>query len=237
MTVDKSEKRVRQMFGEIADRYDFLNHLLSLNVDRYWRWQTVRRVPTIAGKGPVLDLCTGTADLALAYERASDAETRIVAADFSHPMLVRGYEKSRAGVKPTRVEFVEADAQQLPFAADAFQLVTVAFGLRNVADTDRGLREMARVCRPGGSVAVLEFSIPTAPGLRQAYQWYFRNVLPRIGQALARNRQDAYNYLPASVQEFPAGDALAARMRAAGLAAVRFYPLTFGVATLYVGTK
>lgn len=235
MAVDKREDRVRRMFGEIAGRYDFLNHLLSLGTDVYWRWRTVRKVPPATG-GPVLDLCTGTGDLALAYARAARNGTEVIGADFCRPMLTIGVDKARrAGVE--RVAFVEADAQSLPFADNSFQLVSVAFGLRNVTDTDRGLREMIRVCRTGGQVAVLEFSMPGWQPFRALYGWYFRHVLPRIGQTVARNGQGAYNYLPESVGEFPAGEALAERMRAAGASQVRYYPLTLGVATLYVGTK
>jgi demethylmenaquinone methyltransferase/2-methoxy-6-polyprenyl-1,4-benzoquinol methylase len=136
------------------------------------------------------------------------------------------------------VSFLEADTLRLPFPDESFQVVTVAFGLRNVCDTDRGLREMARVCRPGGQVAVLEFSTPTFWPIRQVYLSYFRHVLPRIGQAVARNGQAAYNYLPQSVGEFPQGEALAERMtQAAGLHDVQFHPFTFGIATLYIGTK
>lgn len=234
--VDKSGARVRKMFGEIAGRYDLLNHLLSLNVDRYWRNRTVREVPP-TGDGPILDVCTGTGDLALAYHRAAEGKTPIVAADFCHPMLAIGRQKSQQVPNGERIAFIEADAQHLPLPNDRFQIVCVAFGLRNVADTDRGLREMARVCRPGGRVVVLEFSQPTWQPFRAIYGWYFRCVLPRIGQALARNRADAYNYLPESVGEFPSGEALCQRMRAAGLGHVRHRPLTFGIATLYVGTK
>ncbi len=236
MAVDKSGQRVRDMFGQIAPRYDLLNHLLSLNVDRYWRWRTVRRAPP-EGTEPILDLCTGTGDLALAYHRAGQGRVGVVGADFCHPMLVIGQEKSARAGLGQGLTFVEADAQCLPFPNERFQLVSVAFGLRNVSDTDQGLREMVRVCRRGGRVVVLEFSTPTWQPLRGLYLWYFRHVLPRIGQALARNRHEAYNYLPASVEEFPAGEALAARMRAAGLSEVRVCPLTLGVATLYVGRK
>lgn len=236
MSVDKSEARVRRMFGEIADRYDFLNHLLSLNVDRYWRWRTVRSVPP-QGDAPILDLCTGTGDLALAYYRASRSAAPVVAADFCHEMLALGDQKRmRAGING-RVTFVEADAQRLPFPDNHFQIVSVAFGLRNVTDTDRGLAEMARVCRPGGHVAVLEFSMPRWQPFRAIYGWYFRHVLPRIGQWLARNRHSAYEYLPQSVGEFPQDEALAAKMRAAGLSSVRWQSLTLGIATLYVGQK
>lgn len=233
--LDKSEDRVRRMFGEIAARYDFLNHLLSMGVDKYWRWRTVRRAPPTES-GAVLDLCTGTGDLALAYHKAGKGRVPIIAADFCHPMLVIGRGKAqRAGA--TQMTFVEADAQCLPFESDRFDLVSVAFGLRNVTDTDRGLREMVRVCRPGGKVVVLEFSIPRWQPFKAVYGWYFKHVLPRIGQALARNRQDAYNYLPQSVGEFPSREALCERMTAAGLASVRFHPLTLGVATLYIGSK
>lgn len=224
------------MFGEIAGRYDFLNHLLSLNIDRYWRWRTVRKVPPVEG-GPILDLCTGTGDLALAYHKAGAGRVRIVAADFCHPMLVLGHRKGRRAGADGEIAFVEADAQLLPFPDECFAIVCVAFGLRNLSDTDRGLREMARVCRRGGKVAVLEFSLPRWWPLRVVYGWYFRHLLPRIGQALARNRTDAYNYLPASVGEFPSGEALAERMRRADLTNVSFHPLTLGIATLYIGTK
>jgi demethylmenaquinone methyltransferase/2-methoxy-6-polyprenyl-1,4-benzoquinol methylase len=224
------------MFGEIAGRYDLLNHLLSLNVDRWWRRCTVQSVPP-RGDGPILDLCTGTGDLALAYYEATAGRVPIVAADFCHPMLLQGLTKGQRRGTDGQMMFIEADAQQLPLPDDCFQIVCVAFGLRNVTDTDRGLAEMARVCRPGGSVAVLEFSQPTWPVLGPMYGWYFRHVLPRVGQFLARNGNDAYHYLPASVGEFPSGEALAERMREAGLAEVRVLPLTFGVATLYVGIK
>jgi demethylmenaquinone methyltransferase/2-methoxy-6-polyprenyl-1,4-benzoquinol methylase len=223
------------MFGQIAERYDFLNHLLSLGIDVHWRRQTVRQVPP-RGVAPVLDLCTGTGDLALAYYRAGSGRTPVVGADFCHPMLVVGDGKARRQLADG-VTFVEADAQRLPFADNAFQIVSVAFGLRNVTDTDRGLREMLRVCQPGGKIAVLEFSLPRRQPLRGLYHWYFRHVLPRIGQALARNSDDAYRYLPESVGEFPSGEALAERMRAAGASDIRMSPMTFGVATLYVGTK
>ncbi len=236
MSVDKSGKNVRQMFGEIAARYDLLNHLLSLNVDRWWRWRTVRRVPP-EGDAPILDLCTGTADLALAYCRASGARTTVVGADFCHPMLVVGREKIARARAADRLLLVEADVQFLPFRDNLFQITSIAFGLRNVADADRALHEMVRVLRPGGRAAILEFSMPTFAPLRAIYGLYFRRVLPRLGQWLARNRQGAYNYLPASVAEFDSGEALARRIRAAGFAQVHYQPLSFGIGTLYVGTK
>jgi demethylmenaquinone methyltransferase/2-methoxy-6-polyprenyl-1,4-benzoquinol methylase len=236
MTVDKSGPRVRRMFGEIASRYDFLNHLLSLNIDRYWRWRTVRMVPPRPGTR-ILDICTGTGDLALAYHRATGGNTQIVAADFCHEMLVIGRRKGARAAVNGQLTFVEADAQALPLPRDRFDIVCVAFGLRNVADTDAGLAEMTRVCAPGGRVAVLEFSSPRWPPFKAFYGWYFRHVLPRIGQWLARNRESAYSYLPESVGQFPQGEALAERMRACGLLDVTYRGLTLGVATIYVGRK
>lgn len=223
------------MFGQIAARYDLLNHLLSLGIDHWWRWRTVRLVPP-EGNLPILDVCTGTGDLALAYDRAARG-TEIVATDFCREMLEIGREKSRRAKADKRITFVEADTESLPLPGDAFQIVCVAFGLRNVSNTEQGLSEMTRVAAPGGRVAVLEFSTPSWQPFKAVYGWYFRNVLPRIGQLLARNSTAAYEYLPESVGEFPQGEALCAKMREAGLSEVRRYPLTGGVATLYVGKK
>ncbi|MFO0819425.1 MAG: bifunctional demethylmenaquinone methyltransferase/2-methoxy-6-polyprenyl-1,4-benzoquinol methylase UbiE [Pirellulales bacterium] len=236
MAVDKSDSRVQRMFGEIAPKYDRLNHLLSLNIDRYWRWRTTRIVkPT--GDAPILDVCTGTGDLALAFYKANAGRSPVVGSDFCPEMLdIAEQKKQRAGIRD-QIQFVQADTQNLPFPDDKFQIVSVAFGLRNVSDTDQGLREMTRVCRPGGHVAVLEFSMPRWQPFKAIYGWYFRHILPRIGQWLARNSSSAYNYLPESVGEFPSGERLVARMTAAGLRSVRFYGLTGGVATLYVGEK
>ncbi len=236
MTVDKSGHRVQQMFGAIAPHYDRMNHLLSLNVDRYWRWRTVRIVAP-QGSAPILDVCTGTGDLALAFARRTRGAVPIVAADFCPEMLEFGREKScRAGYAQA-VTFREADTQALPFERNTFQIVSVAFGLRNVSDTDQGLREMVRVCQVGGRVAILEFSMPQRQPLRAIYGWYFRHVLPPVGQFLARNNHAAYHYLPQSVGEFPQGEEWVRRMAAAGMADVRHYPLSGGVATLYVGVK
>jgi len=205
-TVDKSGERVRRMFGEIATRYDLLNHLLSGGVDFYWRWRTVRAARP-QGDAPILDVCTGTGDLAFAYARAARGG-RVVGTDFTHEMLVRADAKKPAEASGAPLQFLEADTQRLPFPDDQFQIVSVAFGLRNVSDTRAGLREMARVCCAGGRVVVLEFSTPRNRLFGAAYRWYFRHVLPRIGQFLARNRESAYNYLPQSVSEFPDGERL-----------------------------
>jgi demethylmenaquinone methyltransferase/2-methoxy-6-polyprenyl-1,4-benzoquinol methylase len=228
------------MFGEISPRYDFLNHFLSGGTDWFWRWRTVRAAAP-RGTAPILDVCTGTGDLALAYWKKGGGMIRVVGADFTGEMLVIAGQKAAkmqtASGQRAPLRFVQADAQSLPFADDQFQIVSVAFGLRNVTDAARGLKEMIRVCQPGGRVVVLEFSLPGNRLLRAVYTWYFRNILPRIGQLLSRNSQHAYNYLPDSVSKFPYGERLAALMKECGLAAVSFTPLTFGIATLYIGEK
>jgi demethylmenaquinone methyltransferase/2-methoxy-6-polyprenyl-1,4-benzoquinol methylase len=243
MNIDKSQHRIRKMFGEISPRYDFLNHVLSGGTDFYWRWRTVRTVlPN--GNDPILDVCCGTGDLAIAYWKKGNRRTQVVGTDFTHEMLELANKKTSNFVTTSSAEqadqaitFLEADTQQLPFADDRFQIVSVGFGLRNVTDTEQGLREMVRVCRPGGFVVVLEFSMPGNRILRGLYRWYFKHILPRIGQLLARNRESAYNYLPQSVSEFSQGEKLAEIMRHCGLESVRWKSLTFGVATLYWGVK
>ena len=236
MSVDKTNDRVREMFGEIAPKYDRMNHLLSMQVDRYWRWRTVRMVPP-GDEALVLDICTGTGDLAFAYWKAGRGRVKVIGADFCPQMLDIAEQKKRQRAIDGQVSFVEADTQDLPFEDEKFQIVSVAFGLRNVADTDRGLAEMARVCAPGGRVVVLEFSMPQWQPMKAIYGWYFHHILPRFGQLLARNSHTAYSYLPESVGEFPQGQALVERMQAVGLESVRYSSLTFGIATLYVGRK
>lgn len=234
--VDKSGARVREMFAQIAPRYDLMNHLLSLGIDIRWRQRVIKTL-RLDGQLPILDCCTGTGDLALMLARHLKGRVEVVGTDFCPPMLERAIEKWQHKQPHLPLRFLEADAQQLPFEANSFQAVTVAFGLRNVQDTDQGLKEMIRVCAARGQVAVLEFSTPTLPGLKQLYQAYFRHVLPRLGQRLAKNDLDAYEYLPNSVIEFPSGRALADQMERNGLEQVSVMPLTFGIASLYVGTK
>jgi len=234
--VDKSTGRVAAMFAQISPRYDLLNHLLSLSVDRWWRRRTVRTAAP-DGPAPILDVCSGTGDLAITYGRRGGSPCPIVATDICHKMLVLAGAKFRRAGLADRVRTVVADTQRLPFDNDLFQIVCVAFGLRNLADTDAGLAEMARVTRPGGRVAILEFSKPTNPLFRFIYYAYFRIVLPIVGQMIARNTYGAYRYLPDSVMEFPDGQALVDRMRLAGLSDVQAHRLTFGIATLYVGSK
>ena len=242
VSVDKSEHRVRQMFAEISGRYDLMNHLLSGGVDYYWRWRTIRSVAPL-NDAAILDVCTGTGDLALAYWKSGRGRIPVVATDFTPEMLrlAEGKRDRKIGQRiqsgAAELTYLEADTQHLPFENDRFQIVSVAFGLRNVTNTKLGLGEMVRVCQPGGRIAVLEFSMPGNPLFRWIYRQYFRLVLPRIGQLLSRNNQSAYDYLPASVSEFPYGQALADQMTSCGLENVTWTPLTFGIATLYVGHK
>ena len=250
--VDKSGDRIQKMFGEISGRYDFLNHFLSGGVDYYWRWRTVRKVRP-QGDSPILDVCTGTGDLALAYWKKAGGTTAVVGTDFTPEMLdIARVKSAKLGI-PTEagsskgdtatavvkapLTFQQADTMELPLESDVYQIVSVAFGLRNVSDTVDGLKEMTRVCKPGGQVAVLEFSMPRNRLFGAVYRWYFRNILPRIGQLLARNSEAAYKYLPQSVSEFPQDEELAGLMREAGLTDITWTPLTFGIATLYVGCK
>ncbi|MEE2639633.1 MAG: bifunctional demethylmenaquinone methyltransferase/2-methoxy-6-polyprenyl-1,4-benzoquinol methylase UbiE [Planctomycetota bacterium] len=236
MIVDKSSEKVRNMFGQIAPKYDRMNHLLSMNVDYYWRWYTVRKLKPVPGQ-PILDVCTGTGDLAISFYKKTKGKSEIVATDFCPEMLELAEKKQAKFPAGNRIRFLEADTENLPLPDDTFQLVSVAFGLRNVSDPLAGLREMVRVCRPGGKVAVLEFTMPRRQPIKWIYKWYFRNVLPRIGQWFARNDADAYEYLPETVGEFPQYKELTRLMDDAGLKETTFIPLTFGIATLYLGTK
>jgi len=225
------------MFAEIAPRYDFLNHFLSLNIDKYWRSRTLAILNPKTGE-PFLDVCTGTGDLALAAAKRLDVSTEVVGSDFCGEMLQFARKKQqKMALDRHHLAFLEADTTSLPFDDNHFQTVSVAFGLRNVVDTLQGLREMIRVCRPGGTVAVLEFSQPTLPVLKQIYSFYFKRILPGIGNKVAKNSKEAYAYLPASVSQFPSGEAMAELMRQVGLGQVRYIPMTFGVATLYLGQK
>ena len=220
------------MFAEIAPRYDFLNHMLSLNVDKRWRRFVIKKVADrLRRPGAVaLDLCCGTAELSL--ELGALAPTFGV--DFCHPMLQLGLSKVRRTPRP--VELVEGDALNVPFADSMFDVVTVAFGLRNLEGTEAGLREILRLLKPGGRGAVLEFSRSQVPVFRNLFQFYFTRLLPRIGNAVSGS-SFAYQYLPDSVQEFPDQKELAALMQAVGFSDVRYYNLFGGVASLHLGNK
>ncbi len=232
----KNPTQIRRMFGAIAGKYDFLNHFLSLGIDRSWRRRTAGLVKPSSG-GPILDVCSGTADLALEYARAGGRNISVVGTDFCREMLNIASLKCRSRSEGNRIQLVESDACRLPFRDGAFEIVCVAFGLRNVGDTQKGLNEMVRVCQAGGRVAILEFSMPQGKVAGRLYAWYFRSLLPLVGQLLTGSPQKAYHYLPESVLGFPQGEDLMKRMRGAGLRDVFIKRFTFGIATLYVGTK
>jgi demethylmenaquinone methyltransferase/2-methoxy-6-polyprenyl-1,4-benzoquinol methylase len=231
-----SAAAVRRMFTEIAPHYDLLNHLLSLNIDKLWWRRTARTfAPTLARpNAAVLDLCCGTGDMAFNLLRQagrSHGSPQIFGADFSHAMLVRALQKY-AG---TPMHWVEADALCLPFAEGKFQLVTSAYGFRNLANYDAGLREIFRVLAPGGELGILDFGEPKGL-IGKLYRFYFHRVLPAIGTVIS-GVQGPYAYLPASVQRFPAPDEMLERMRRAGFRQVSWTPYTFGIAGLYRGVK
>jgi demethylmenaquinone methyltransferase/2-methoxy-6-polyprenyl-1,4-benzoquinol methylase len=221
------------MFAGIASRYDLLNHLLSANTDRRWRALVVRRAHAELQSGArALDVACGTGDLSLALSASGDAS--ITGLDFCRPMLDLAADKSRE--RGREIRYVEGDALRLPFADAGFGVVTIAFGLRNLASVEGGLRELFRVVEPGGRAYVLEFSQPIVPGLRALFDFYFWRVLPRIGGFLSGSR-GAYEYLPDSVSRFPDQRRLAELMRGVGFEPVEFENLTGGIAALHVGTR
>jgi len=222
---------VRDMFTAIAPRYDFLNHLLSFNIDRRWRKAAVSRLGwETHPRGTYLDLCAGTMDLATQLARRPEFRGTVVGADFVVPMLVRGREKAARAVP------VAADALTLPFPDAVFDGVMVGFGVRNLADLDAGLTEAARVLKPGARFVVLEFATPRFAPLRAAYLLYFRRVLPAIGRVVSKHT-DAYTYLPESVLAFPGPDAFAARLAAAGFRDVGYLRMSGGIVSLHYGTR
>jgi demethylmenaquinone methyltransferase/2-methoxy-6-polyprenyl-1,4-benzoquinol methylase len=224
--------QVRQVFSEIAPRYDLLNHVLSLNVDRRWRRAAVGRLQwERAPAGIYLDACTGTFDLALELAHRKGFRGRIVAADFAHAMLVQGAPKIRAApVSP-----VCGDTLALPFEDARFDGATVGFGVRNLADVRAGLAELKRVLRPGARLVVLEFTEPQNRLVRAGYLFYFRRILPLVGRLVSGHRW-AYSYLPESVREFPGPERLAALLSEVGFQDVAWQLLTGGIAALHWGT-
>ncbi len=225
---------IRGMFGRIAGRYDLLNHLLSFNLDRYWRRFTVDRIcelkPDPAAR--VLDLCCGTGDLMLALERRRKGA--VLGADFCHPMLVEAQRKTQS--EHLRSIVFEADGLTMPVASNSLDAITVAFGFRNFANYGRGLEEMLRVLKPGGVAAILEFSQPRNRVFGAIYGWFSTELLPRVGGLVSGSPQ-AYRYLPESIRKFPNAEGLSSMMREAGFSRVEFHALTFGAVALHIGTK
>jgi demethylmenaquinone methyltransferase/2-methoxy-6-polyprenyl-1,4-benzoquinol methylase len=240
----EASQRVREMFSRIAPRYDFLNHLLSFSLDRLWRRRTARRFLHILRRpgARILDLCCGTGDLTLALERARRRSLRepqasaesVLGSDFARPMLERA--AGKAASVGSGAKFLAADALALPFADASFDLVTAAFGFRNLANYKQGLGEISRVLRPGGEIGILEFSEPRRWPLAPLYRFYFRAILPRVGGAISGSA-DAYSYLPASVGKFPLPDELAGWMADVRFADVRYELWTGGIVALHSGRR
>ena len=225
---------VREMFSGIAKRYDLLNHLLSLNIDKGWRRKVSGELRDVLDRkdAVVLDVACGTGDLSIELRRNSSA--RIIGTDFCRPMLTVAQSKPSGGTTP--IPYVEGDAHRFPFADNSFDAVTIAFGLRNLASVADGLAELFRIIKPGGRLAVLEFSAPVVPGFGKLFNFYFSHILPRIGGAVSGSR-GAYEYLPDSVSKFPDQKRLVTMMDSTGFGAVKFRNLTGGIAALHIGTK
>ncbi len=232
----EAAQQVREMFGRIAPRYDFLNHLLSLELDRLWRRRVARRFRPILARADarVLDLCCGTGDLMLALGRRGQAA--VFGSDFAHPMLVRAAEKLARSERGGASALTESDALQLPFSDRSFDLATVAFGFRNLANYARGLGEMYRILRPGGEVGILEFCEPRQGWLAALYRFYLRRVVPRLGGAISGNAR-AYSYLPSSVQQFPLPEELTGMMAQAGFADIQCELWTLGSVALHTARR
>jgi demethylmenaquinone methyltransferase / 2-methoxy-6-polyprenyl-1,4-benzoquinol methylase len=226
-------RAVQEMFSSIAPRYDLLNHVLSFNVDRWWWRKTARSFAAVLARDScVLDLCCGTGDMTLALRRqAGKSAARIMGVDFSHAMLQRANDKSTG----KSLRWVEADALCLPFPDRQFDLITAAFGFRNLADYDAGLREMVRLLRPGGECGILDFGEPRGL-MGKFYRVYFKHVLPAAGTVLS-GVKGPYAYLPASVERFPSPEEMLGRMRRAGFREASWTPYSFGIAGLYRGKK
>jgi demethylmenaquinone methyltransferase/2-methoxy-6-polyprenyl-1,4-benzoquinol methylase len=228
----EASRWVRSMFGRVARRYDLANHLLSANVDRYWRNRTVARVRDILKRpdARALDLACGTGDLLIALERA--AGRSLIGSDFCHPMLTGAQTKLQRG--RLRSVLLESDALALPFPDSSLDLITIAFGYRNLANYRAGLVEMRRVLRPGGALAILELTQPPNHAFASVYNWYARHILPILGGVIS-GAPEAYRYLPESVRKFPDAPQLAHMMTEAGFAQVDWEYLTFGIAALHIG--
>jgi demethylmenaquinone methyltransferase/2-methoxy-6-polyprenyl-1,4-benzoquinol methylase len=223
------------MFDGIAGRYDLLNTVLSGGLDRYWRWRAINAL-ALTGRERLLDVCTGTADVALGAARRRAGAREVIGVDFSGAMLAHGLRKVRDAGLASRIRLVRGDAMRLPAGDQSVDAATIAFGIRNVQRPEAACAELRRVLRPGGRLAILEFGLPVIPAVRPLYLWYFNRVLPRIGRAVSRH-STAYDYLPQSVGGFPWGEAFARMLDDAGFSHVQTRPLAMGVVYLYVAVR
>jgi demethylmenaquinone methyltransferase / 2-methoxy-6-polyprenyl-1,4-benzoquinol methylase len=233
--LSKAPERIAGMFDAIARRYDLLNHVLSGGIDRQWRKRAIRSL-ALTGTERVLDLCTGTGDLAVAAARARPSAARVVGIDFAGAMLQVGREKLRKAALDGRITLVRGDATRIPLDEGVMDAITIGFGIRNVEDMEGACREMRRVLKPGGRLAILEFAVPTVPGVSAFYLWYLHHVLPRIGRAISRHHA-AYGYLTASIDAFSTPDEFVKILRQGGFTAVSAVPLTFGSVILYTARR
>ena len=234
-SLSKTPDRIARMFDAIATRYDFLNHLLSIGIDRRWRRRAIRSL-SLTGRERVLDICTGTGDLAIAARTARPPAARVVGVDFAAAMLRVGHEKLRREQLTDTITLVRGDATSIPAADASVDAVTMAFGIRNVENTNAACDEIYRVLKRSGRLAILEFSIPTTPGLRAAYLWYFNQILPRIGRLVSRHHA-AYGYLPASVGAFASPVEFVKVLRQSGFIDISAVPLTMGIVFLYTARR
>jgi demethylmenaquinone methyltransferase/2-methoxy-6-polyprenyl-1,4-benzoquinol methylase len=233
--VSKSPEKIAGMFDAIAGRYDFLNHLLSAGIDKRWRRRAIASL-ALSGRERVLDLCTGTADLAIAAVRAVPGASRVVGVDFAGAMLRIGAGKLQREQLADRITLIRGDATRIPIADASVDAVTIAFGIRNVDGIAAACAEIRRVLRPGGRLAILEFAVPTTPGVSGVYLWYLRTVLPWVGRLVSRHNA-AYGYLPASIGAFSTPDEFVKVLRQAGLSDISPIRLTFGSVILYTARR
>ena len=232
----KKSEHIQQMFSSVARVYDLLNAILSFNFDKRWRRFAVK-VSNATPDAKILDVCTGTGDLAIEYSKVLNSSGKVIGSDFCHEMVRLANDKLRKRNLSGKIKVIDADTLHLPFQDNCFQISAVAFGIRNVSDLKAGITEMTRITAPGGRVVILEFSQPTNPLFKAIYYFYFKRILPFIGKIISRSKYDAYTYLPASVLNFPDRHGLKTILESCGLVNIEIYSRTLGIVTVHVGQK
>ena len=232
----KKSEHIQQMFSSVARVYDLLNAILSFNFDKRWRRFAVK-VSNAMPDAKILDVCTGTGDLAIEYSKVLNSSGKVIGSDFCHEMVRLANDKLRKRNLSGKIKVIDADTLRLPFQDNCFQISAVAFGIRNVSDLKAGITEMTRITAPGGRIVILEFSQPTNPLFKAIYYFYFKRILPFIGKIISRSKYDAYSYLPASVLNFPDRYGLKTILESCGLVNIEIYSRTLGIVTVHVGQK